>query len=134
MFYNPNLAHVKFELGTLYYRLGAHEMAKRYFREAQASPSLDNATKESITAYLSNADKQTKRSRFSGFAQTGLRYQTNANFGPSNGITRFNGTDIAISYSAKSSPDTNWFIVAGLNNDYDLENQHGDILETRFIG
>jgi hypothetical protein len=134
LYYNPNLAHVKYELGMLYYRLGAYEMARRYFREAQASPALDDATKESITAYLTNADRQTQQSRFSGFAQTGLRYQSNANFGPSSGIARFSGVDQSLSSTAKRAPDWNWFSVVGLSNDYDVENQRGDILETRFIG
>lgn len=134
LFYNPRLGRVKYELGTLYYRLGSYEMARRYFREAQASPDLDAASKESIAAYLTNADKQTQRSRFSGFAQTGLRSQSNANFGPSGGSIRIGGTDLAISDSAKRAPDTNWFGLVGFSNDYDLENQRGDVLETRFFG
>ena len=134
LFYNPNLAHVKYELGTLYYRLGAYEMAGRYFREAQTSPALDAAMKESITSYLANADRQTQQSRFSVFAQTGLRYQTNANFGPSSGIARINGIDQPLSSTAKRASDWNWFGVIGLSHDYDLENQRGDVLETRFIG
>ena len=31
LFYNPNLASVRFELGVLYYRLGSYEMARGYF-------------------------------------------------------------------------------------------------------
>jgi tetratricopeptide (TPR) repeat protein len=31
LFYNPNLASVRFELGVLYYRLGSYEMARSYF-------------------------------------------------------------------------------------------------------
>src|SRR5690242_7769410 len=37
LFYNPNLAEVKYELGTLYYKLRAHDMARRYYREALAT-------------------------------------------------------------------------------------------------
>ena len=32
LFYNPNLASVRFELGVLYYRLGSFEMARELFR------------------------------------------------------------------------------------------------------
>ncbi|HEX3710305.1 MAG TPA: tetratricopeptide repeat protein [Pseudolabrys sp.] len=133
LFYNPNLAHVKYELGTLYYRLGAYEMARRYFHEAQASPALDEATRQSITAYLENANQATQQSRFSGFAQTGLRYQSNANFGPAGDVIRYGGANVAVSGSAKRAPDWNWFGVVGLSHDYDLEDQRGDVLETRFI-
>lgn len=134
LFYNPRLANVKYELGTLYYRLGSYDLARNYLREAQASPSLDEATKSSIVGYLANADRQTQRSRFSGFAQTGLRYQSNATFGPSSGLARFNGVDQPLSSTAKRAPDWNWFGVVDLRNDYDLENQRGDILETRLVG
>ena len=34
LFYNPNLASVRFELGVLYYRLGSYEMARSYFDSA----------------------------------------------------------------------------------------------------
>src|SRR4051794_34603931 len=48
LFYNPDLARVRYELGSLYYRLGSYEMAARYFKEALANPMLDRATQERI--------------------------------------------------------------------------------------
>jgi hypothetical protein len=134
MFYNPKLTRVKYELGALYFRLGSYEMAKRYFREALASPDLDPVTRVRIETYLPDAEKQTQASRLSGFVQTGIRSQTNASFAPSTGTIRLGGQDLALLPTAQKKSDINWFGLAGISHDYDLGNQRGDVLETRFAG
>lgn len=57
LFYNPRLTRVKYELGALYFRLGSYEMARRYFREALASPDIDAVTKERVETYLPDTEK-----------------------------------------------------------------------------
>ncbi len=89
LFYQPGLARVKYELGSLYFRLGSYEMARRYFREALASPGIDPATRDRIEASLPDAEKQLQQSRLSGFVATGLRYQTNASYAPTSGVVRW---------------------------------------------
>src|ERR1700733_5199395 len=120
LFYQPNLARVKYELGSLYFRLGSYEMARRYFREALACPDIDAITKDRIEASLPDADKQTQQSRLSGFAQTGLRYQTNANYAPTGGIVRLGGQDLSLLPSATRGSQSNWFALAGISHDYYL--------------
>src|SRR3954469_7939611 len=78
LFYNPDLARIRYELGSLYYRLGSYEMAARYFKEALANPMLDRPTQERIETYLPLAEKQLQPSRFLGFLQAGIRTQSNA--------------------------------------------------------
>jgi len=134
LFYNPNLTQVKYELGALYYRLGSYEMARRYFKEALASPSLLPATRQRIEAYLPDTEKQLQQSRLSGFVQTGIRSQTNASFAPSGSLLRLGGADLTLLPSAQRKSDINWFGLAGVAHDYDLNNSRGDILETRFVG
>ena len=134
LFYNPGLVQIKYELGSLYFRLGSYEMARRYFKEALASPNLDPATRARIEAYLPDTEKQLQQSRLSGFVQTGIRSQTNASFAPSGGLLRFSNADFALLPSAQKKSDINWFGLAGVSHDYDLNNQRGDVLETRFIG
>src|SRR6202162_2982333 len=70
LFYQPGLARVKYELGALYFRLGSYEMARRYFREALASPDIDAITKDRIEASLPDADKQLQQSCLFGFMST----------------------------------------------------------------
>ncbi|CAM5432049.1 Zn-dependent protease, contains TPR repeats OS=Afipia felis OX=1035 GN=NCTC12722_02767 PE=4 SV=1 [Afipia felis] len=133
LFYNPKLTRVKYELGALYFRLGSYEMAKRYFKEALASPDLDPVTRGRIEAYLPDANKQLQPSRFSGFFQTGIRSQSNANYAPATGSLLSGGTLFALPLSSQKRSDVNWFGLAGLSHDYDL-NSRGDVLETRFAG
>ena len=134
LFYNPKLTRVKYELGALYFRLGSYEMAKRYFKEALASPDIDAITKERVETYLPDTEKQLQPSRFSGFAQTGIRSQSNASFAPGGGVLRLGGQDLALLPTAQRKADINWFGLVGLSHDYDLQNQRGDILETRAVG
>lgn len=134
LFYNPRLVQIKYELGSLYFRLGSYEMARRYFKEALASPNLDPATRNRIEAYLPDTEKQLQQSRLSGFVQTGIRSQTNASFAPSGSLLRLGGADFALLPSAQKKSDINWFGLAGVAHDYDLNNQRGDVLETRFAG
>jgi hypothetical protein len=134
LFYQPGLARVKYELGSLYFRLHSYEMARRYFKEALASPDLDPITKDRVETSLPDAEKQLEQSRLSGFVATGLRYQTNASFAPTSGTVRLGGQDLALLPSQTRKADTNWFGLAGISHDYDLDNQRGDTLETRFVG
>ncbi|CAN5154066.1 hypothetical protein BH10PSE10_BH10PSE10_08590 [soil metagenome] len=134
LFYNPRLTRVKYELGALYFRLGSYEMARRYFKEALASPDIDATTKLRIETYLPDTEKQLQQSRFSGFVQTGIRSQSNASFAPGGGVLRLGGQDLALLPTARQKSDVNWFGLAGISHDYDLQNQRGDILETRAVG
>jgi hypothetical protein len=134
LFYNPNLTRVKYELGTLYFRMGSYEMARRYFKEAQADPNLNPVTRERIETYLPDAEKQLQQSRFSGYFNTGMRYQSNPGFAPAGGAVRLGGQDFALLPSVQRRGDWNWYGMLGLSHDYDFQNQRGDLFETRFVG
>jgi hypothetical protein len=134
LFYNPNLSRVKYELGTLYFRMGSYEMAKRYFLEALQDPNLNPVTRARIETYLPDAEKQLQQSRFSGYFNTGVRYQSNPSFAPSSGAIRLGGQDFALLPTVQRKADWNWFGILGLSHDYDLQNQRGDTFETRFVG
>jgi hypothetical protein len=134
LYYNPNLAHVKYELGTLYFKLRSFDMAKRYFKEALVTPGLDPVTRSRIDGYLPDAERQTQQSRFAGFAQTGVRYQSNANFAPSNGLVSVSGQELGLPATNTKRSDSNWFGMVGLSHDYDLNDAAGSTFETRFTG
>ena len=70
----------------------------------------------------------------SGFVQTGIRSQSNASFAPSGSLLRLGGADFALLPTAQKKSDINWFGLVGVAHDYDLNNQRGDVLETRFAG
>jgi hypothetical protein len=134
LFYNPNLSRVKYELGTLYFRMGSYEMAKRYFTEALADPNLNPVTRERIETYIPDAEKQLQASRFSGYFNTGVRYQSNPSYAPAGGAIRLGGQDFALQPNVQRRADWNWYGILGLSHDYDFGNQRGDLFETRFVG
>lgn len=132
--YNPGLARANYQLGVLYYELGSYDAAARYLKQAAASPGLDPSTQARVEALYPEAVKLQGQSRWFGFAQTGLRYQSNATFIPTGGIVRLNGQDFLLNQQARRRADGSGFGFVQLGNDYDLQNQRGDVLETRFLG
>ena len=65
--------------------------------------------------------------------QTGIRSQSNANYAPTSGGILLGGNPLTLLPTAQKRSDTNWFGLAGVSHDYDL-NGRGDTLETRFVG
>jgi hypothetical protein len=134
LFYNSKLTRVKYELGTLYYRMHSYQMAANYFRQALASPDLDADTRARIEAYLPGAEKELKPVRSWLFVQTGIRYQSNASFTPWSDTIEVGGGSFPIDLSGAHGPDWNDFALAQFANDIDFGNQAGDKLETRLTG
>ncbi|MFS8038228.1 tetratricopeptide repeat protein [Xanthobacter sp. AM11] len=130
LFYNPQLVRVKLELGRLYYRLGAYESARAYFTPISQSPALSEAERQNIAAYLVEIDRRLSTNQWSVYAQAGLRYQSNANYGPSSRIII--GDDVAalLPPSYASQGDGNAFALATIRHVYDFGNQRGDVWES----
>lgn len=131
LFYNVKLTRVKYELGTLYYRVGSYEMATSYFHQALASPDLDPDTRARIEAYLPGAEKELQPVRSWFFLQTGIRYQSNASFTPFDGMVEEGGSSYPIDFSGPHGADWNAFALGQFANDIDFGDQNGDKLETR---
>ncbi|SFK49983.1 Outer membrane protein beta-barrel domain-containing protein [Methylocapsa palsarum] len=131
LFYNPSLLDVRYDLGTLYFRLGSYEMARGYFETVQKSAKTTEEMKERVQEFLDTIEKKLQPDQWSGFAQTGLRYQTNANLGPTQqpllGATRPLN-------SLSAQPDGNWFGIVALNYVHDFGNQAGDVFEANILG
>ena len=134
LFYNPNLPRVRLELGILYYRLGSYEMAGSYLRSAIASPDVPAEVRERAEQFLAAVDRRTQPHQWSGFAQTGFRYQTNANVGPNGPFIRARDRDSVLRGRFVDTPDWNWFGFFGLNYAYDFGNQRGDVFEASLLG
>jgi hypothetical protein len=130
--FNPSLSRARKELGFLYARLGAYQVAAQHLRKALAAGDLDPMQVAQIEAHLSDIEKQNEASRWYGRIQTGVRSQSNANFFPSNDLFRVGGVD-RIGLSSTRS-DFNTFELGELAHDFDFQNQRGDIFETRVSG
>jgi hypothetical protein len=132
LFYNPKLSAVRFELGVLYYRLGSYEMAHEYFATALKMPDITPELRQRTEELLATVDKKLQPDQFTGYVQTGLRYQTNAATGP--GPQTVLASRFLFNNRFAAQGDWNWFGAFGLNYVHDFENQHGDTFEAAAIG
>ena len=132
LFYNPSLSRVRFELGILYFRLGSYEMARGYFQSALAMRDISAELRQQAEQFIAAINKKLLPDQFSGFAQTGIRYQTNASAGPGQQALLASGQTFDSRFLAR--PDWNWFGAFGVNYSHDFENQRGDTFEASALG
>jgi tetratricopeptide (TPR) repeat protein len=131
LFYNPGLLDVRYELGTLYFHLGSYEMARGYFETVLDSAKTTPEMKARVQEFLDAIEKRLQPDQWSGFAQTGLRYQTNASYGPSQQAL---GATQPINRAFAAQPDWNWFAIGALNYVHDFGVQSGDVFEASLLG
>lgn len=79
---NPDLANIRLELGLLYLRAGNAPLARNYLEDAINAPDAPDVARVRAREALANADVSMQRTRFSGSAQAGIRYQSNPNGSP----------------------------------------------------
>ncbi|HVO17363.1 MAG TPA: tetratricopeptide repeat protein, partial [Alphaproteobacteria bacterium] len=127
---DPNLPRVKLELGALYYRLGSYSMAQNYLDDALAAPNVPPEVAERAERLLADINKRLSRNRFSGSLYAGMRYQSNANAGPSGTNVRVFGIDATLSNQFTSKSDWNGFAAAQVKHEFDFQNQRGDTFES----
>ena len=132
LFYNPKLARTRFELGVLYFRLGSYEMARSYLESALAMPDMPPELRHRAQDLIDISTKKLFPDQFTGFVQTGLRYQTNASVGPGSQAILASGFNYNNRFAAQA--DANWFGAFGLNYVHDFENQYGTTFEASAIG
>ena len=132
LFYNPKLSSVRFELGVLYYRLGSYEMAHEYFSTALKMTDITPELRQRAQDLLAAVDKKLFPDQFTGYAETGLRYQSNAANGPGPQTVLSSGLLFNSRFAAKA--DWNWFGAFGLNYVHDFGDQRGDTFEVNALG
>jgi hypothetical protein len=132
LMFNPGLSRARKELGFLYARLGAWELAAQHLRAARAGGDLDAAQTAQIDAQLPDIEKRTSANRLSVRLHAGLRAQSNANYFPAANLFQVGGLGLASAGSRQG--DVNAFQLVQAAHDYDFETQRGDRLETRLTG
>jgi hypothetical protein len=121
LFYNPNLARVKVELGTLYQRIGGIQVARSYWEQAIATPGAPPDVQAAAQQLLLAGDSGAgSPSGFSLLVNTGMRYQTNASAGPTGGLIRSFGDVTALNNQFSKAPDWNHFVLTNAGYSHDL--------------
>lgn len=127
----PNLPRVQLELGALYYRIGATEMARTYFEAVRDEPVPPEVLSR-VDTYLAALDRQEKPFLVEGQFTLGGQFQSNANAAPDGGTVVVNGIPLELNEDARSRADVNVFSLVALHFSYDLKNQ-GDLIEADFV-
>ncbi len=131
LLFNPNLPRVHLELGALYMRVGANEMARTYLEDAVRGPDVPEAVRQRVETLLAEIDRRTSRHVFGGSVLAGIRYQTNANAGPNSSRVLVGGIDAVLDDEFREQDDFNSFVSALLVHAYDLDTPYGEFWETR---
>ncbi len=132
LMFNPQLSRARKELGFLYARLGAWEVAAEHLKAAKAAGDLDPLQTAQIDAQLPDIEKRTQTSRLSVRMHVGLRGQSNANYFPVGNLFQVGGIGLASNAPAKA--DLNSFQLIQAAHEYEFGGQRGDRLETRITG
>ena len=130
LFYSRDLPRVELELGLLYFRLGSYEMARSHFAKAGDAPNAPADVRQRVESFLKEIDKRISPNQYSVYGQIGVRYQSNANAGPSSATVKALGFDATLSGEFQKKADWNVFGVVSARYIYDFENQRGDTWES----
>jgi hypothetical protein len=123
LIYAPGLPRLQLELGVLYYRLGAYETARQYFDGAKAAGEVPPEVAAKVDQYLAAIDQKSDPSQLSGMLRTGLRYQSNANAGPSNSTVTLNGLSYTLDTLSVAGEDYNAFVNGAVRYRHDTDIQ-----------
>ncbi|HEV7286720.1 MAG TPA: tetratricopeptide repeat protein, partial [Kaistia sp.] len=139
LIYNADLPRVRLELGALYMRVGADEMARVYLQDALQAPEVPQPVRARIETLLAEIDQRTARNVFAGSVFGGMRYQTNANTGPVSGqvqVVQVGGgtATTPIDDEFKADEDFNAFLSGSLVHRYNFDSPYGEWWETRLTG
>lgn len=133
LLFNPNLPRVDLELGTLYFRMGSYEVARRYFDKAlAANPPAE--VRSRVEQYLSEIALQTTPQQLHGYAMVGFQYQSDANVAPGSPLIHSPIGDVLLSSQFVKKPDVNIFASAAALYTYDLGTQNRDQVEISGVG
>lgn len=130
LFYAPQAADVQYQLGLLYYRLGANESARVYFQSAAASERLSASLRTRAGEFVAEIDRRAGGQAFSVTARAGMRYQSNAVSGPSSRLIVSGGLPALANPAFAQRSDWNAFASATIGHVFDFENQRGDTWES----
>ena len=130
LLFNPDLPRVRLELGVLYFRLGSFALARSYLTRAAAAEDAPAEVKARVEVFLAEIEKRLSPHQFSGSIYSGLRWQSNANSGPSSTAVRAASVDAVLDSQFARQSDSNVFVSGNVKHLFDTQNQAGTVWET----
>lgn len=127
LIFNPDLARAKIELGAAYFRLGAYENARFYFEDVLQNHNPPPEVARRIDAFMTQIDKRTQTSGFSGAATFGVTYSTNANLGAADSDVLLFGRPALLDDQFVESDDIGFRATLQGRHFYDLGRPNDDV-------
>ena len=136
---NPNLDNIKMELGVLYRRVGANELAQSYLGESLESEDVPEDVQGPAETILDETEAKVAaertRHRVGGSFFIGGRYETNANAGPGSSNIRLFGFEGPFLDDEDTEQEDVAFLTSGnLDYAYDFGTQAGHAMEADLFG
>jgi hypothetical protein len=133
LLYAPSTPRLQLELGVLYYRLGAYEVAQAYFAQAISDPNVPPSIRQQVTLYMQHIGREADPPKFSGTWFGAVRWESNATAAPTSNSVVLNGIDFTLDQNATGRSDWSVLNIATLHYSHDLQRQ-GDRLEFDVLG
>ncbi len=111
---------IRLELGAMYLRLKSFAMASVVLQDAIRIGGLTPAELQTAQSLLREASRRSERSIFGGFANFGVRRQSNPTF-VTDSSTIYSANALVANTGARRRADTDLFASARLNHEFDLE-------------
>jgi tetratricopeptide (TPR) repeat protein len=129
LIFAPKVARLNFELGVLYQRLGAYDLATTYLQTAASAPDATADIKAQAAMLIAQGGTASTADKNFGLLVFGARYQTNANGGAASDLVSLNGVPFTLNQAAKADPDGNVYAQSYMHFSHDLASQ-GDKFDT----
>lgn len=127
LIYAPNTPRLQLELGVLYYKIGANEVARNYFQQALANPKVPPEVAQQIKLYLQQLSLTVDPPPFSATIFSAIRWESNANSGPGTQSVTLNGIDFTIDQQTVGHEGWSALNIGTLHYQWNL--QQGDRIE-----
>lgn len=131
---NPGLANIQLELGVLYLRLGATELAAEHIRDSLRSPDVPVSVRNRAKNLLARADRSSRVHQFSFDLRSSARHDDNANAAPVDREVLVGGNIGLLDEDDTGRSDTSWDVSAVLQYDYAFNSQAGNQFEAVVAG
>ena len=128
LIYAPNTPRLQLELGVLYYRLGAYDVARAYFGQALANPAVPPSIAAQIRLYLQQLAIAADPPAFSATIFSAIRWESNANAGPGTQSVTLNGINFTLDQQSVGREGWSALNIGTLHYSWDLKRQ-GDRME-----
>lgn len=133
LIFAPALAQLRLELGILYYRIEAYDMATAYLRQAVAGPGVPADVRARVERYLDQIALLANPPTISGYLFTALRWQSNANSAPGSQNVTLNGLTFLLDEESTGASDGSIVTAGGVHFQREIKNGKGDRIEADVV-